>query len=384
MKKGFTHIALLPLLCLSIALPWLNQWLGFLKNPNLENRQYQSFPAFKTSAPDSFALEFNGYISDHFGFRTPLMQQYGKLNLHIFKKSPLPQTVYFGKEGWMFYTYNELGSWDGSSKFSAAELDTFRQKFRYRLDYYKQQNIQYYMVVIPCKQTIYGDKQPEDLVALKKVPNRTDILLQHLRSTLPDLKIIDTREAIKAARIKQAPRQVFCKTDNHWNPMGAWYAHEAIVQGLKKYGVNVKTHKEQEYKLDSILNYSGNLAQFTGLTGTASETRYILSARYQRGIERLDNYDCIVPQFGNSWEYQYRFKNRDSSLAKVLFVRDSYGTDMIDDLAESTGESLFIFDAWQYGINKQWVNIFKPQVVVLMIVENHLENIIYTTPNPGG
>jgi hypothetical protein len=126
------------------------------------------------------------------------------------------------------------------------------------------------------------------------------------------------------------------------------------------------------------------LAQFTGLTGTASETRYILSARYQRGIERLDNYDCIVPQFGNSWEYQYRFKNRDSSLAKVLFVRDSYGTDMIDDLAESTGESLFIFDAWQYGINKQWVNIFKPQVVVLMIVENHLENIIYTTPNPGG
>ncbi len=71
-----------------------------------------------------------------------------------------------------------------------------------------------------------------------------------------------------------------------------------------------------------------------------------------------------------------RFNNKDTTLADILFIRDSFGSDMINELAESCGRSLFIFDEWKYGMNTDWAERHKPDVMVNLVVETHLENVL--------
>ena len=97
---------------------------------------------------------------------------------------------------------------------------------------------------------------------------------------------------------------------------------------------------------------------------------------FERQAIPVDGYECETPQFSNAWEYQMRFNNKDTTLADILFIRDSFGSDMINELAESCGRSLFIFDEWKYGMNRDWVERHKPDVMVNLVVETHLENVL--------
>jgi hypothetical protein len=51
-------------------------------------------------------------------------------------------------------------------------------------------------------------------------------------------------------------------------------------------------------------------------------------------------------------------------------------------LAEGCGESLYIFDEWKYGLNKDWVEKFKPKIMVQLVLEKHLEHLLISTSYP--
>jgi hypothetical protein len=82
----------------------------------------------------------------------------------------------------------------------------------------------------------------------------------------------------------------------------------------------------------------------------------------------------------NSWEYQLRKVNRARPGPKVLFIRDSFGSDVVPYLAEAFGETVALFDQWKYGINVRQVLDFKPDAVILMVVESNLDHLLSQTP----
>ena len=78
------------------------------------------------------------------------------------------------------------------------------------------------------------------------------------------------------------------------------------------------------------------------------------------------------------YEYEKQFRTNRTDQPKILFVRDSYCNNIIPFVTPYFRESLFIFDAWQYGANWDIIRQEKPDIVVLMIYEPHIRNIFKT------
>ena len=81
--------------------------------------------------------------------------------------------------------------------------------------------------------------------------------------------------------------------------------------------------------------------------------------------------------FAYAWNYERRYVDEENkSKLKILVIRDSFGAALIPFLKESFSESVFIFDAWQYGLNKPIIEKIKPDIVLFLTYESHLESII--------
>jgi hypothetical protein len=76
-------------------------------------------------------------------------------------------------------------------------------------------------------------------------------------------------------------------------------------------------------------------------------------------------------------DFEQFFKNdRAKNKKKVLVIRDSFGTDCIPFIAEAFSETLFIFDGWNYGLNSNILETYKPDIVIYLTYEPHLINFI--------
>jgi hypothetical protein len=383
MKNSIIRKALVPSIAGLICLPWLNSLFNFVPNPNLENRAYAKFPAFKIEQLNHYPSQLDTFINDKFSFRAAAMQIYSRLNLFVFKKSSIPKHVFFGQDGWMFFTGNELATYDGSAYFTQGQTDSIVTKLNYRQQWLQNQGIQYCLVILPVKNSVYGDKLSPSLQALKK-KNRTDFLIEALKVRMPNLKLIDIRDDLAKARKIRLGTPLCYKTDNHWNRLGAFHGAIAILRGMQSHGVGVQVPRYSDYSIDSVKTFTGNLASFAGLQGTVTEWEYRLNPLKALNAKQIDGFPTEVPVFANSFEYQMRYLNKDTTLPKVLFIRDSFGSDMLQALAEGCGQSLFIFDQWQYGLNKDWVQKFKPKIMVQLVLEKHLEHLLFSTPYPEG
>src|SRR5690606_32295499 len=68
---------------------------------NIENRELASMPDFSLS--EDFAENFETYYNDNFGLRNNLIEWSSKLKINLFRSSPRPNEVKFGKSQFLFY-----------------------------------------------------------------------------------------------------------------------------------------------------------------------------------------------------------------------------------------------------------------------------------------
>ena len=84
-----------------------------------------------------------------------------------------------------------------------------------------------------------------------------------------------------------------------------------------------------------------------------------------------------IEDFPYPWGYEMRFTNKKlKSGLKILFIRDSFSRQMMPFIREVFAESVFIFDAWRYQFNKPIIDAVKPDIVVYLVLETHLESML--------
>ena len=90
--------------------------------------------------------------------------------------------------------------------------------------------IQYVIVFIPSKGSVYPEYLGGKFAVRETV---IDIVTDYLRknTTIP---IINTKGDLLQAK---TTRQVYFKTDTHWNGAGAYVGYSAVIDGLKQYGM---------------------------------------------------------------------------------------------------------------------------------------------------
>jgi hypothetical protein len=359
---------------LGLLLPWVNHFTGWWKQENTENRNPSEWPG-PSLAVEHWPGRIDTALSDRFPLRSSLMRGYGRLNLAVFHKSPIPTMAYLGSDGWMYITRKELATFDGSLKFSPGETDSLKWKLLHRKRRLDSLGIRSLLVIAPVKQSIYPEFQPAFIRRLQ-AENRTDLLLAALRKA--GYPVLDLRDSLRSA--KRFGVRMYHKSDNHWNRFGGFMAARSIAAAT---GVDVNDENWMPglgVQADSSgEQVSGNIAEMMALGGIAKEPD-VRAIRSQSEARTALPYNWPTPVFSNSWEYQLRYTRSDSSRRRVLLIRDSFGSDVVPYFAEACGELCAIFDEWNYGLNWPSVKAMKPHWVITMVIESNLDHLLYRTP----
>ena len=266
-----------------------------------------------------------------------------------------------GKDGWMEYTGAD--NLDDFQNFKALE---HKKSIATRLtnlnQYLEAQGVTLLIVIAPNKASIYPDKLPEQIKSLP-TQSRLDSLISYLEANnLP--VILDLRPALRSARQE---RDVYYKTNTHWNGYGAFVAYTTIINTLQSSHPELKPYKTADLDLvtiDSRVNDIPRLLHANFITEPA------FSFAPKKNFVHTSNPDDFLG-------YNQFSSVEDDKLPTLLMFHDSFGGVYLNSyLSMNFRKSHFIhlFSAPQY-LTREAILQFEPDVVVIEIVEGNLGDL---------
>jgi len=373
MKKFLTYCFLPVAFVILLLIPELNSVFGFISDTeNLENRKLNDRPEFILAKLDPFPEAYEKYYNDHFFMRNFMNKLWSEFSIKYLKKSPSPKSI-IGKNGWLYMTERELETYLAKNLFSKSELDSFVTEISNRVKYLESIGTKYYFVVAPTKYSIYPEYLP-NMYQIEQRKTRTDQIINAL-SDVQGVNIIDLRETLLKHKLDY---EMFKHTDNHWNSYGAYFAYREIIDRIRDdFPDVIPAYPLDSFKIEELNVKGGNIA-------TIINGEYIFRETHQPEIKFI-NQKIYEGNPGNypvtkGFPYPYEYEKVDSTALqnapKVLIIRDSFGNALMPFLSANFSESVYIFDAWQYKLNKDIVDNEKPDIFIQLSLECHYHNLL--------
>jgi alginate O-acetyltransferase complex protein AlgJ len=197
-----------------------------------DNRRMAPRPSLsidKIAAWKKYPLLYEKYDRDHFFIRNRLIRAYNIFHLELLRTSPARQHALRGEHGWLFLpqlfvrpdTYRP-------QPLSSSQLAAWRDVHVQRHTFLAAHGIDYVVMPLPDKQSIYSEYLPPFYATSWQQHSRRQQLLAALRDD-PLVQVVNVAPALCAAK---ARLPVFLQTDSHWNNFGAWLAAQALTHHL--------------------------------------------------------------------------------------------------------------------------------------------------------
>ncbi len=355
-----------------IFLPGINGALGVREFERKdENRAFRDSVEFDISNLDIFPGEFEEFYNDNFSFRRPLLDVYHYIKFWYYKVSPHPDKTIIGRNDWFFNAGKEKDIFEGKLNFSDEDLEKFKNEWGKRRDYLDSLNIKYYWVICPFKHHIYPEYLPFNVSRYNET-KRVDQLKTYFDGDFPGLIIDPTSELLTV----KENMKLYYKLDNHWNFYAGYITSKLLLSKIKPDFPERDIPDIPTYTWVDSTRQGGIHYKVLGLESLFEVDKYPVVDN--EGAIEAKKYG-FPPQkgFAYPWNYERRFVNsNDTSGLTVLVIRDSYGSQLLPFIKEPFKESVFIFDSWQYKLNKPIIEVVKPDIIVFIGLETHLESII--------
>ena len=353
-----------------LILPFVNDGIGFteFKRKN-ENRTFKDSLAINLSRLDDFPGDAEEYINDNFSFREPLIKSFSRLKYYGFGVSPKPEHTIIGDDGWLFMDKFEIACYTGRENFDKKQLKILFELWGERQEFFKEKQVKSYWLIAPIKHSIYFDKIPFKFLKSAKIA-RTEQLQKAFNTTYPEFVVNPAPELVKASKTEK----VFYKMDNHWNYKAGLIATELLMKRLSKDFPQLKIDLNVEWK-DTTLK-KGIHYDVLGLEELSEQD--FVPIIIGRNSEEVQKFGLHSPEgFAYGWEYERYFKNsKAGNDLKVLVIRDSFGEQMMQFVAEAFSETLFIFDDWNYGLNEDIIEFYQPDIIIYITLETLVNNLL--------
>ena len=374
MAHHFFRIIVVTIIFIAIiSFPIINDEIKFVKDmASSENRQMVSKPSLYFEHLDPYPGQFEKYYNDHFSIRFLLVKYYNLMNLMVFKKSPIPDQVVIGNDGWLFMAGNEINSYKGNLRFEKSELEALKDELEYRKQYLNKRGCQFYFLIAPVKSSIYSDKIPNHIFRVYK-QSLGEQLIEYLNKN-SEVKPVNVYQVLRLNREKE---WLYYKLDNHWNQLGAFYAANEALRRINMDFPEISASSLDEFVIKKTETKDGNIISM--LSNVVIFKDYSFQLTPKSGFLASDvspaGYAC-VPNFAYPSEFEKDKEIKNSKKLKILIISDSFGGNVFPFLAEHFGRSVKIFDSWQYKLNEDIVEKEKPDVVLLISLETGIKNIL--------
>jgi alginate O-acetyltransferase complex protein AlgJ len=357
MKGGkFRIFGLIFLFLFGIAFPVLNSEFTVVHDSeNLENRQMTKRPAFDVNFLDPFPQQYEKYYNDNFTIRSLLIKYYNFFKLVAFKISPFPDRVIIGNKGWLYLGLNDMDTYLGKNRFTIDELEAYRLELEFRRDFLKKMGCTFYFTLAPCKPNIYPEHVPYTYYRYD-TQCWGEQLIAYLNSH-SNIQTIDLYQPLRAHK----DQPLYYKLDNHWNSIGAFYAANEFCKYVSADFSSVKPLSLNDYTIKSSLKKDGNCAQILGYPDIFSDTQYDLISKKPLLAKKVGD---------NTWEI------KGSDKPRLLIAGDSFTLWFAPFVSEQFSKTLYAFDNWEYGFNKEMAQDEKPDVYLLLISEPLMKSML--------
>ena len=360
LSTDFTQLYI-AIFILAILAPELVRGLALDKGlKNLEKRELTPIPEFKSMV--DFPREFENYYNDNFGLRNFLITQSSKIKINLFKTSPKPELVQFGKNKFLFYNSYEdniFKSYTNTNLLNRENLDKFKKRQLERMRKLDEKGIKYICGFWPNKHTIYQENLPLSM-SLQIKGNHT--LADQIISTFDgtELLFFDVRRDLLEAKDSEI---LYRKFDTHWNSSGAYQGYKSFCEQTNSV-LGLKPKQLDEFDIKYIENNEGDLNNLLG-------------------IESIFNYTEKMPVYklkddNKAFRLVEDDKYPEGSLVthkkngvhdkKVLIFRDSFTTELIQFISLHFKEVVYVRGDYDQSL----VNDLNPDIVISCRAERYL------------
>jgi alginate O-acetyltransferase complex protein AlgJ len=290
-----------------------------------------------------------------------LIEKANRLRMKIGNK--VFPNVLLGKDGWMHYTGDgELNYFQNATKMENEKELVKRLKALNR--YLTSQGITLLVAVAPDKSTIYPDTLPDQIKPLSKQSWLDSLLSYAGEKDMP--LIIDLRPVLRAER---QDRDVFYKTDTHWNGYGAFAAYKAIINTLKSSHPELQSYEISDLNLKLVTkdNDLHDTPQMLGINTITEPTLFIAPKKpFVQMLHPMDYYG-----------YNQFSSIPDSTLPTLLAFHDSQGAHYLNNyLSMNFAKSYFVhYLSMPDYLTQEAIEQFKPDVIIIEIVERGLNQL---------
>ncbi len=374
---------ILPLLFIgALFFPFINGKIGLIQEiESSENRSLAAKPTFDLLKPDPFPRAYEDWFNDHINLKNRLVLLNNSINYFIFHRSSVPQKLNLGSNGWMYFNNLMLPSFRQSNLFNQKELQQIKDELLYRNQYLSEHNAVHYLAIVPAKASVY----PEFLTGNQREhindSSRTDQLIAFLNGD-KNIRIIDLRAALKK---KKDIGQLFHKSDHHWNSLGAMVAAQEVLNKVRIDFPQIPEFvKLDNFRIEPYIGKGGDLAKLAGINTVVPEKNNRLHPDKNMLPELIadKNKRYQVPKgFAYGWGYEIRRTTQQQELPNAMIIRDSYGDYIIPFLSYGFNNSLYLWDQWEYTLNKNIFEAEKPQVFITMVTEAQLHKLLEQNPH---
>jgi hypothetical protein len=354
-----------------ICFPAINKKIGLLHEQRNPDFNYTEKPAFDVNHLDPFPNNFEKYYNENIGFTTHALTLNAYLKMNILKTSPKAKAL-VGKNDWLFSTGKPLNDYRGLNLLSNDEINNLTKILHNRAVRLKEQGGVFYFAIAPNKHRVYPEYLPNNIAKADGVT----ILDQTVDALKTDtlIHLIDLRKPIEDAKSEHI---LYYRKDNHWNDFGAFVGYKSIIESIRKEFPVVTPVSLDAYSVDTTKNLVGGDALQIGVDDLIKENRVMLipknNLRAHPGIKQ--NYPT-PKDFPYTDDFEIAKVVDDPTLPKAVIIRDSFTDFMLPFLSENFSKSTFIFDNWEYKENRNIIENERPDMVILIAIEQNIRRII--------
>ena len=303
----------------------------------------------------------------------------------IFNFSLNESQVIVGKDDFFFLGNGFGGIIDkskGTFSYTNKEIDIWTSKLKKLQDWYENQGIQFIVVVASNKHTVYSDKLPDGIL-YKEGETITDDMVNYLLRK--DIHVLNLK---KALREKKQEKQLFFRTDTHWNNYGAHIGYINTLEYLNAtYGEN---YRVAEYNMTETTKSGGgdltNFLKINHLLSNNYEKNYSLIFKNKSQlcygiITKTNKLKKCSPGIKNKFN-QYSINKSAPNKEKLLYFCDSFGL-ANSQLYQETFNTVWRFHlAYKSEVGLAgFIQENKPDIVIYQVVERELSNNYYNIPH---